>query len=54
MKKTHRIISLVLALCLMLCYAPMRASAVPADFVGLALSYDEGVTVNGIDVTIKE
>lgn len=54
MKKTHRIISLVLALCLLLCYAPMRAFAVPSDFKGLALSYDEGVSLklySGFDDT---
>ena len=45
MKRIHRFISLVLVLCLVLCSAPMRSSAVPSDFKGLALSYDEGVTV---------
>lgn len=45
MKKTHRIISLVLVLCLMLCYVPMRAVAVTGDFQGMVISYDAGVTV---------
>ena len=45
MKKLNRIISLIVVLCLLLCYAPMQASAVPSDFVGLALSYDEGVSL---------
>ena len=54
MKKLHRIISFVLVLCLVLCSAPMGASAVPSDFVGLALSYDEGVSLklySGFDDT---
>ena len=54
MKKFHRMLSLVLVLCMVLCSAPFQASAVPADFKGLALSYDEGVSLklySGFDDT---
>ena len=54
MKKFQRFFSFVLVLCLVLCSAPFQASAVPADFKGLAISYDAGVSLklySGFDDT---